>query len=265
MNIDATFKSDAQLAEGGQPGVRALDHPAVAPEPVIALDTSTGDAIPNAAALEMATAACKVVALVGMQLDGPAQWSAALAAHRWQGINQFLEDDRIMAIGPGDTEHQRDALAVRDEVALAAEFAAVRGVGACVRAPRGLGTLAPSTQARLKSSWPAPRNSASNNKCRRCHTPAACQSRSLRQQVMPLPKPNSWGRSSHGMPVRSTKRMPASASSSSSRGLPPLGERGTSGSNGLSLFHSAALISLLLFLAMPRQTPVVRLEMTGFC
>jgi uncharacterized paraquat-inducible protein A len=41
--------------------------------------------------------------------------------------------------------------------------------------------------ARVSSSWPAARSSASSSACSRCHTPAACQSRSRRQQVMPEP------------------------------------------------------------------------------
>jgi len=56
--------------------------------------------------------------------------------------------------------------------------------------PRGLGTLAPSGLTRLKSSRPAPCNSANNSKCSWCHTPAACHSRGRRQHVMPLPKPS---------------------------------------------------------------------------
>ncbi|MNY70040.1 hypothetical protein D3C86_2080900 [compost metagenome] len=43
MNIDAVLKASAQLAEGSQPGVRALDHPAITPEPVIALDAASGN------------------------------------------------------------------------------------------------------------------------------------------------------------------------------------------------------------------------------
>lgn len=47
--------------------------------------------------------------------------------------------------------------------------------------------------------------------------------RRRRQHVMPLPKPSSCGRSSHGIPVRSTYRMPLSAARSSTvRRRPPL-------------------------------------------
>lgn len=100
---------------------------------------------------------------------------------------------RVNAVSPGsgDAKDQRDALAVRDEMALAAKFSSVRGIGARVRTPRGLATLAPSMLTRLKPSLPALRNSSRSSRCRLCHTCAACQSRRRRQQVMPLLKPKS--------------------------------------------------------------------------
>src|SRR6187402_1950311 len=263
MSVDAAFEANAQLAEGGKPGVGSFDDPTVTPEAIVALNAFASDAAFDAPAPEMLPATGDVIGLVCMQFAGPAPWSAALARHGRQGIDQLLEDHRVVSVGPGHAEHQRDALAVRDEVALAAELAAVCRVGARVRAPRGLGTLAPSTLTRLKSSRPALRSSANKSKCKRCHTPAACQSRSLRQQVMPLPKPNSWGKSSHPMPVRSTNRIPLRARSSSSLGRPPLGDCATSGSSGLIFFHSVALISAFLF--MPPVTHLPRSAMTAFC
>jgi hypothetical protein len=62
--------------------------------------------------------------------------------------------------------------------------------------------------AREKSILSAPRRRASNTSCNRSHTPAACQSRRRRQQVMPEPHPISLGRLSHGIPVVSTNRIP---------------------------------------------------------
>lgn len=258
MGLNGSFEANSQLAEGSQPSMRALDYPSVTPEPIVALDASSSDAVLDAAALEVVSAACKVVAFVSVQLVRPAARPAAPAAYTRQRIDQFFEDHRVMSVGPGDAEDQRNALAVRDDVALAAEFASIRGVRARVRAPRGLGTLAPSRLARLKSSWPALRSSASNNKCKRCHTPAACQSRSLRQQVMPLPKPNSCGRSSQAMPVRSTKTMPLRASSSFSRGRPPRGDGFTTGSSGCTRSHSAALTSCFLFMLRQRTSFLFR-------
>lgn len=265
MNVNATLEAGAQLAEGSQPGMSALDHPAVPPEPIVALDAPAGDAILDPSAFEMSMASRVVVALVRMQLLGPSARPASLATHRRQGVYQFIKHHRIVTVGAGDTEDQRNALTVRDDVALAAELASVRGVGPRVWAPRGLGTLAPSMLTRLKSSLSALRSSPRSAKCRPCQTPAACQSRSRRQQVMPLPKPNSCGNSSHGMPVRSTKRIPLRACSLLRRGRPPLAEGATTGSNGATLLYSAAPISLCLIRPIALQPHSPRLAMIGFC
>ena len=233
-------------------------------EPVVALDSPAGDARLNAAAFEMGTASCEVVALVRVQLVWPTGWPPRLAAHRRQRVDQFLEDHRIMPVGSSDTESQREALSVRDDVGLAAQLAPVRGVGSGVQAPRRLGTRAPSMHARLKSSLSALRSSANSFRCRRLHTPAACQSRSRLQQVIPLPKPNCWRSSSQGMPVRSTKTMPFKASSSLMRGRPPLGEGAMAGSSSSSRLYRAELIFRLRWLFMHRKTHYLALPMTCF-
>ena len=139
MSMDASFETDAQLAEGGQPGMCAFHDPAMASEPVVAFDSSASDSILDASAPEMLPTARKVVALVRMQLARPAAWPAALSSHIGQGIDQLLEDHRVVPVGAGDAEHQRDALAVRDEVALAAEFAPVGRVGPVCEPPGGWG------------------------------------------------------------------------------------------------------------------------------
>jgi hypothetical protein len=48
----------------------------------------------------MHATARKVVALVGVQFGGPSQGAARLAAHMRHGVNQWLEDYRIMTIDP---------------------------------------------------------------------------------------------------------------------------------------------------------------------
>ena len=89
---------------------------------------------------------------------------------------------------------------------LGARFAPVgRVVGPVSGPPRLAGTLLLSRLARLQSIWPSQR---SNSWWMRCHRPVACQSRSLRQQVMPEPQPSSLGSSSQGIPLRITKRIP---------------------------------------------------------
>lgn len=262
MSFDAALKANPQLSKGGEPSVCALNDPSMASKPVVALNPFARDAWLDASSFEMVPATCEVISFVSVELVRPAQGSAPDTANRRQRIDQFFKHHRIVPIRPCHAEHQRDAVFVSDEVPLAAELASVRRVGARVRAPRGLATEAPSRLARLKSNWSAPRSSASNTICRRCHTPPACHCLSLRQQVMPLPYPSSNGKCSQGVPVRSTNKMPLSAFSSSSLGRPPLGDTGVGGSSGLSFFHSAALISLFFF--MPCQTSVHLFALTGF-
>ncbi len=76
------------------------------------------------------------------------------------------------------------------------------------RAPLLAVTDALSRAARRKSmALRRPRRSRSA--CwRRFQTPTSCQSRTLRQHVMPDPQPISWGSISHGTPDCSTKRIP---------------------------------------------------------
>jgi hypothetical protein len=49
---------------------------------------------------------------------------------------------------------------------------------------------------------------ANSSSCSRCQTPASCHSRNRRQQVIPEPQTISRGRYSHGIPVRSTNKIP---------------------------------------------------------
>jgi hypothetical protein len=103
------------------------------------------------------------------------------------------------------------------------------------------GTLAESRHAldqSISSVWPS---LSSKARCSRSHTPASCQSRSLRQHVEPDPQPISLGSISHGMPVLSTKTMPVRAARSGTWGLPPLGLGGSGGSSGSTISHSSSV------------------------
>ena len=95
-----------------------------------------------------------------------------------------------------------------------------------------------SMQARLQSIRSASRNWRSSSRCRRSHIPAACQSRSRRQQVTSDPHPILAGSISHGMPVHGTDRMPVNAARAGTDGRPSLGFGGTGGSIGSMINYS---------------------------
>jgi hypothetical protein len=176
-------------------------------------------------------------------------------------ISCFLPLGRVYTRPAGRRNFRGSSLPVYCDMPLAAELAPVRRIRPCLFAPRWLAALAPSMLTRLQSMASYPRNRASNARCRRSHTPSLCQSRSRRQHVMPLPKPISCGKSSHGMPACSTNRMPFSADRSSTRGRPPLAERAAFGSSGSSVPHK---LSLILRLVIRLQTLCSPCRMTGF-
>jgi hypothetical protein len=244
VDIGQAFVADGQPSEAVQPGEGALDDPAVPPQLLAGLDPSSGDTAGDPASAQVAPAAGVIVALIGVQLGGPGPWATVGALDRLDGLDQLLEDERVVDVGCGEPDCQRDALPVDHNMALRARFAAIRRVRAdlLVRpAPPLAGTLEPSRLARDQSIWSASPRRSSRTRWRRCQTPARSQSRKRRQQVIPLPQPSSWGRYSQGSPVLSTNRMPVSTARSETLGRPPLGLGGSGGSSGAIASQSASL------------------------
>jgi hypothetical protein len=152
---------------------------------------------------------------------------------------------------PGQVQGQRDSLPVGQHMALRARFAAIRRIRAGPRPPFFAGMAAESMQARDQSIWSASPSRSNKTRCRRRHTPAACQSRRRRQQVIPLPQPSSWGSHSQGIPVRSTNTIPVNTARSGRRGRPPRGRRRAGGSRGATTAHSSS--DTIGFIQPPRQ------------
>ena len=203
----------------------------------------------------------EIVALIGMDLGrSPARPSATLADWR-HGIDHHLEPAAVVDVCRGEPHGKRDALGIGDQVALGAGSAAVGRVGAGLLAPLLAGTLALSTQARLQSMAPTRPKRSSRTQCSFPQTPAACQSRSRRQHVMPDPQPISCGSIAQGMPLFSTKMMPLSAARCGIGGRPPFGFGRSGGSSGSIRVHNSSDIRGL---AMPPKTAHSS-RRSGFC
>jgi hypothetical protein len=114
------------------------------------------------------------------------------------------------------------------------------------------GTEEASTAARDQSISPARLSFSKMRRCKASHTPALCQARSLRQQVMPEQWATSNGRCSQGIAVYRTKRIPVSASRAPTGGRPP---RGRAGSGGMSRAISAQSVSGRSCLAISQARP----------
>src|SRR5215213_973212 len=203
VDVVAALVAGDEAAEAAEPGVGPLDLPAVPAEAVARLDAAPGETRDDPAPAAVVPAAEVVVALVAVQLAGPAARPSRLAAYRRHRVEHGAEQE--------------------------------------------------STEARDQSIRSAPRIRASSSACTRVQTPAACQSRSRRQQVMPQPQPISRGSISHGIPDFSTNRMPVSAGRFSTAGRPPFGPgRGGGGSNGPTTAQRSSGSSAC---AMPAERP----------
>jgi hypothetical protein len=97
-------------------------------------------------------------------------------------VDQREQLGRVVGVGRRETDRQREAVAVDDQVVLRAELAAVDRVAPGLLAPLLARTLTLSTLARLQSMPASSPSQFKSRSCSRCQTPASCQSRSHRSK-----------------------------------------------------------------------------------
>ena len=194
-------------AAAKQPGECALNHPAIPAQPLGGVDPPSSDARSDATGTQSKAESRRVIRLVSVQLGRALAGTARLTAwtdDRWDRVDQRGQVGCVVGVGSRETDSQGDAIVIHREVVLGARLAAIGRVGAGLLTPLFARTLRESTLDRDQSMAASSPNQLRRVSCRRCQTPAACQSRSRRQQVVPLPQPSSLGNSRHGHPVRRT-------------------------------------------------------------
>lgn len=231
MDVLASFIANGEATEAVEPSQRALPHPAMPSQALTVVDTTSGNSGRDGALTTFRVAAPMIIGLVGVQFVRAASRAPRSMTHRRHGIEGGCEHQAVMPVGSAQADPERCARPVDHNMALRARFAAIRRVRASAGAPFLAAMDEESSAARLQSSLSASAKRSSRMRCRRVHTPAACQSRSRLQHVIPE-QPISDGSISHGMPERRTKMIPASAARSPTRGRPPLGLAGSGGRSG---------------------------------
>jgi hypothetical protein len=246
MDIRPALVANPQAAEAREPRESALDYPPVAAEVLAALNPASSNAWDDGPLTALGPTVSGIVAFVGVQLGGTSPRTAQGALDRWDRIEHGGQRQGVGAVRGAQAEREREAAPVDQQMLLAARLAAIRRIRAGNFAPLFAGTSRLSRHARDQSIWSAIPRRSSRTWCSRSQTPARCQSRSRRQQVTPLPQPSSRGSRSHGIPLRSTKRMPVSAARSGTRGRPPFGLGRSGGSSGAIRSHNSSLTRGLL-------------------
>lgn len=192
VDIGASLIADCQSAEAVEPGKRAFDDPAVPAQSFAAVPCPPSNARHDRADAAFGSAAVAVVSLVGVKLVGALARAATTMAHAWHGIQSGCQHLAVMAVGRAQAHPERGAPAIDHKMALRARFAPIRRVRAGLGTPLFAGTAALSREARLQSRCPASDRRSSSTRWSPAQTPAVCQSRNLRQQVIPE-HPNSRG------------------------------------------------------------------------
>ncbi|KIS47703.1 hypothetical protein NP88_3852 [Burkholderia cepacia] len=208
-----------------------------------------GDNRLDTAIAQRASMPLRVVTAIGVDHARSLQWVAAQPTNWRNRIDQRQQLRDIVNVRAGQDRRERRAIGVGDDVVLRTWSRAIGGVWPSFWPAPTARIDEESTAAREKSIWSAARSFASSNSCRRSHTPAACQSRSRRQQVTPEPQPISAGRSRQRSPVLRTNRMPVSAARFETGRRPGFfSRRGLGGGNNgsINVHSSSSMIGLAI-------------------
>lgn len=167
-----------------------------------------------------------------------AAWTSAPASHGRNFVQQREGPLLIWLIGGTRFDHQRHSARVGDHMPFTAFFGAIRGIGSGMAPPKTARTEALSMiarESRIEPRLPKRRNS---RRCNSGHTSAWVHSWSRRQQVTPLPQPNSLGSMFQGSPLLRMNRIPVKQARFDTGGRPPFGEAVCCGKSGSISFHS---------------------------
>ena len=135
MDVVSAVGADQEAAAVVEPGEGAFDDPTVAAECRAVLGLASRDHRLDATLPEQAAVLVVVVATVGEQGLWSSAWPADTAADGWYPVEEVEELADVVAVATGQCPGKRDAVAVYEEVVLAAGPAAIDGAGTRFRAP----------------------------------------------------------------------------------------------------------------------------------
>jgi hypothetical protein len=240
MDIRTSLIANFQPSEAVQPRVRALYDPAVTAQLLLRFHAFASDARDDAPLAQLPFILPRLVTLVRVQLGRALAGTSSRALDGVDRIDRLREHGCVVDIGRCQKDRERDTLFVDNKMPLRSLFAAIRWILAGFFAPPGAGTVEESIAALVQSMRSALPSRSKNTLWRRSQTPAFCQSRKRRQQVIPEPQPICGGSISQGRPVMSTNRMPVRTARFGRGGRPPLGRGFSGGSKGSIANHNSS-------------------------
>ncbi|SEE31245.1 hypothetical protein SAMN04490357_7632 [Streptomyces misionensis] len=241
VDVGSAFPADAKSFETVEPCEGALDHPPIGAQAAAMGCAAPGSDGEDPTGPDLVATDVVVVAAVGEDRLRLAARPPGPASDGRDGIKQGHELGDVVAVVAGEDDRERGAVSVVIRWCLEPAHPRSTGDGPVWSPFFNALTWPESTTALDQSSRAAAFSSASSTSCSCCQTPASFQSRSRHQHVIPDPKPSSWGRCSHWIPVCSTNRIPHSTCRSGT-GLRPgyLNRRSRFGKSGSIRSHRSS-------------------------
>ena len=272
MNIRTPFIANSQPTKLMQPGKGTLNYPTSLTQATAISGSSFGQQRFDIQKSQSKPVWLRIIPAITLNNIRSFSRTSLFACYRWNCLNQRKKLGNIVTISAGNCGCKRHSVSIGNYMVLTAVFAPIRGVWAGFLPPKTARMDAESTTAREKSILSAFRNLLSSVWCILSQTPASCQSRSLRQQVIPEPHPISFGRYSQPMPVLNTNSIPVNAARSD-MGFRP-GYRNLLfflGINGSTIFHNwsfnigLAMSNLLVIVFWLLMLSVNGVNFLSFC
>lgn len=272
MNIRTSLITNSQPAKLMQPGKGTLNYPTSFAQAATISCSSFSQQRLDTQKSQSNPVWLRVIATIALNDFGSFSRSPRFTCYWWNCFNQWKKLGNIVTISTGNCGGKRHTFSIGDYMVLTVVFASIRGVWAGFLPPKTARTDAESTIAREKSILSAFRNSLSKVWRILSQTPAFCQSRSLRQQVIPEPQPISFGKCSQPIPVFNTNSIPVKAARSEMALRPGyrnlrffLGIIGFTISHNLSFNIGLAMSNLLVIIIWLLMLSTINVNNLSFC
>jgi ABC-type uncharacterized transport system involved in gliding motility auxiliary subunit len=119
---------DAEPAKLIEPGKCPLDHPAPLPQTAAVRGAAHSQQRQDVTRAQAVPDGGRVIAAVAEHADRPASGSAAFALQWRNRINQGQSFLRVVSIGTGQADRERDALSITDQMPFAPALGAIGGI-----------------------------------------------------------------------------------------------------------------------------------------
>jgi hypothetical protein len=151
VNVRPLFVSNPQPPELIQPSEGPFDYPAPSPQSASVFGVALRERRHNAAGTQTLPDRLNVIATVAQYAIRTMPWASPLSLQAWDGVNQCEGLLRVVAVGSGELDGQRNSVSVANHMTLAAELGPIGRITARLLPPKTARIELPSTTARDQS------------------------------------------------------------------------------------------------------------------